>query len=179
MKKFLVLTLLALPLALFAKLPSTVNQITVSLVNENGKVIKSGKFNSSGSLTLDGVEDATYSIRLTNGHNSCVLTKPERGDYSGLATGKRQHKPLSFVMGRQEGGKLLCGTTSHLRTKDNNNKLKEEPKNPRKSSSGLPAGKRLNRMDDGTEVIDEWSTSVLVVNDNGNGQIKFQLNSSK
>lgn len=167
MKKLLVLSLLVLPLVLFAKLPKEVSQITVSLVNEKGMVVKTGKFNSQGSLTLDGVEDATYTIRLNNGNKHCELTKSKSGDHStGLATGRRQHKPLSFVMGEQVGGSGLCGQTDHLRTNSKSNKLYEN-----KSSSG-----DSDDIVNSKEYTDEWSTAVLVVNDNGKGSISFQLN---
>ena len=107
MKNLLLVLLFVLPTALFSATPSCLAGMEVSLIDGNGKVIKSGKFDDKGELTLDGLGDASYSIRVTKNGKSCVLDKPKSGEYSGLPTGKRMHKPFSFKISEQKGGSSL------------------------------------------------------------------------
>lgn len=104
MKNLLLLLLFVLPTALFSASPSCLAGMEVSLIDANGKVFKSGKFDNKGELTLDGLEDVSYTIRLSNNGKSCNLDKPKSGSFSGLPTGKRQHRPVEFRISDQQGG---------------------------------------------------------------------------
>ena len=107
MKNLLLTLLFVLPTALFSASPSCLAGMEVSLVDANGKVFKSGKFDNKGELTLDGLEDVAYTIRLSNNGKSCDLNKPKSGSFSGLPTGKRQHRPVEFKLIDQKGGDIL------------------------------------------------------------------------
>jgi hypothetical protein len=104
MKNLLLVLLFVIPTALFSASPSCLAGMEVSLVDSKGKVVKSGKLNNRGQLTLDGIDDAVYTIRVTNNGKSCVLDKPTTGSFRGLPTGKRMHKPVSFKLSDQKGG---------------------------------------------------------------------------
>ncbi len=73
MKNLLIILIFVLPLALFSAAPRCLEGTVVSIVDANGKTIKSGKLNSQGSLTLDGVTDAVWDVKLTNNGKSIVL----------------------------------------------------------------------------------------------------------
>ncbi|PKL80592.1 MAG: hypothetical protein CVV25_03560 [Ignavibacteriae bacterium HGW-Ignavibacteriae-4] len=73
MKNILLIILLVLPIALYSAAPRCLEGTVVSIVDANGKTIKSGKLNSQGSLTLDGVTDAVWDVKLTNNGKSIVL----------------------------------------------------------------------------------------------------------
>ncbi|PKL80595.1 MAG: hypothetical protein CVV25_03575 [Ignavibacteriae bacterium HGW-Ignavibacteriae-4] len=112
MKNLLLVLLFVLPLALYSASPSCVAGSEVSLIDANGKVFKTGKFDNRGQLTLDGLDDAVYTIRLTKNGKSCNLDKPTAGNFSGLPTGKRMHKPITFkISDQQGGGNLLLAST--------------------------------------------------------------------
>lgn len=138
MKNLLLLLLFVLPTALFSSSPSCLAGMEVSLIDANGKVVKTGKLNKRGQLTLDGVDDAVYTIRLSKDGKSCDLDKSTTGSFRGLPTGKRQHKPLTFKLSDQNGGGNL------IMTKD--------------AASGLPTGKRQHKPVKVTKEIDKSST---------------------
>lgn len=73
MKNILFIILLVLPIALYSAAPRCLEGTVVSIVDANGKTIKSGKLNNQGSLTLDGVTDAVWDVKLTNNGKSIVL----------------------------------------------------------------------------------------------------------
>jgi hypothetical protein len=73
MKNLLIILLLVLPFALFSAAPRCLEGVEVSVIDANGKVIKTGKLNSQGSLTLDGITEAVWDIKLTNNGKSIVL----------------------------------------------------------------------------------------------------------
>ena len=124
MKNIFLILLFVLPTALFSASPSCLAGMEVSLVDANGKVFKSGKFDTKGELTLDGLDDVAYTIRLTNNGKSCDLNKPKSGSFRGLPTGKRMHKPFTFKLDDQQGGDNLIAE--------------------RDAASGLPTGKRTS-----------------------------------
>ncbi len=138
MKNLLLLLLFVLPTALFSASPSCLAGMEVSLVDANGKVVKSGKLDNRGQLTLDGLEDAVYTIRITNNGKSCVLDKPTTGSYRGLPTGKRMHKPITFKLDDQKGGHEVVSS--------------------RDAASGLPTGKRQHKPVTITKELDKSST---------------------
>lgn len=126
--------LFVLPTAIFSATPSCVAGMEVSLIDANGKVIKSGKFDDKGELTLDGLGEASYSIRLTKNGKSCTLDKPKSGSFSGLPTGKRMHKPFLFSLSSQNGSDQIL-----------KKKKGGEIISPRDAASGLPTGKRMHK----------------------------------
>lgn len=79
MKNILLILLFVLPMSLYSAAPRCLEGTVVSLIGENGKVIKSGKINSQGSLTLDGVKDVCYDIKLTNNEKSILLGVNKKG----------------------------------------------------------------------------------------------------
>lgn len=73
MKNLLLILLFVLPIALFSASPSCLEGMEVSIVDASGKVLKTGKLNSQGRLTLTGVENANWDIKLTNNKKSITL----------------------------------------------------------------------------------------------------------
>ena len=83
MKKLLLLFFIMLPMLLFSAVPRCLDGTVISLIGENGKVIKTGKLDKQGKLTLNGIKDTVWDIKLTNNGKSIVLgvnnTKGKRG----------------------------------------------------------------------------------------------------
>jgi hypothetical protein len=73
MKNLILLIIFVLPMALFSGAPSCLDGMEVSLVDCNGRVIKTGKLNSQGRLELSGAKDVCWDIKLTNNGKSVVL----------------------------------------------------------------------------------------------------------
>ena len=98
MKKLLLLLMFVLPTALFSASPSCVAGMEVSIIDANGKVIKKGKLNSQGRLSLSGVEDAVWDVKLTNNGKSVVLginnTKGKRGNPLHNSNNNNAENPL-------------------------------------------------------------------------------------
>ena len=164
MKNLLLVLLFVLPTALFSATPSCVAGMEVSLIDGNGKVIKSGKFDDKGELTLNGLGEATYSIRITNNGKSCVLDKPKSGTYSGLPTGKRMHKPIVFSLSSQEGSDQVF-----------KKKTSGEIVSPRDAASGLPTGKRMHKPATNNDGVDQDCDDVeftVIAEGNGKATIK-------
>ncbi|MER3330007.1 MAG: hypothetical protein RIF34_10550, partial [Candidatus Kapaibacterium sp.] len=146
MRNLLLILLFVLPTALFSASPSCLAGMEVSLVDDNGKLVKSGKFDRRGQLTLDGLEDAIYTIRLTNNGKTCELDRSTTGSFRGLPTGKRQHKPVSFKLSDQQGGDNLI--------------IKRD------AASGLPTGKRQHKPVTVTKELDKSSTKSTATDHN-------------
>lgn len=74
MKNLIVLLLISLPMVLFSAAPTCLDGMEVSLVDCNGKVVKTGKLNSQGKLTLDGADPAcAWDVKLSNNGQSIIL----------------------------------------------------------------------------------------------------------
>lgn len=151
MKNILLVLLFVLPMALYSASPSCLAGMEVSLVDANGKVVKSGKFDSRGQLTLDGLDDVAYTIRITNNGKSCNLDKPTTGSFRGLPTGKRQHKPITFRMSAQNGSAGVFRPSSGTWATANKSSTRD-------AASGLPTGKRQHEPLKITKEIDKSST---------------------
>lgn len=153
-----------LPTAIFSATPSCLAGMEVSLIDANGKVIKSGKFDDKGELTLNGLGEASYSIRITKNGNSCILDKPKSGEYSGLPTGKRMHKPFVFSLSSQKGGDQVL-----------EKKTAAKIVSPRDAASGLPTGKRQHSVVADNDGIDQDCDDVeFSVIAQGNGKATFK-----
>lgn len=74
MKNLIIILLFVLPMALFSAAPTCLEGMEVSLVDCNGKVVKTGKLNSQGKVTLDGTDpDCMWDVKLTNNGKSVIL----------------------------------------------------------------------------------------------------------
>ncbi|PKL80594.1 MAG: hypothetical protein CVV25_03570 [Ignavibacteriae bacterium HGW-Ignavibacteriae-4] len=174
MKNLLLVLLIVLPTALFSASPSCVAGTEVSLIDANGKVFKTGKFDNRGQLTLDGLDDVAYTIRLTKNGQSCDLDKPTEGRSSGLPTGKRMHKPITFRMSSQNGSAGIFRPSSGTWATSNKT-------SPRDAASGLATGKRQHKpmnasTDEGEDNdCDDFEISVTVTGGGGGaGKAVFQ-----
>lgn len=88
---------------------------------------------------------AVLTCRVTPADNGCVITmehsvKSPRDAASGLATGRRMHKPLSLFV-------------------SSNDNSVAEVKSPRDAASGLPTGKRMHKPFVITKELDKSSSS--------------------
>lgn len=174
MKAILLVLLFVLPIALYSASPSCAAGTEVSLIDSDGNIVKSGKFNSRGELTLDDLDDAVYTIRLTKNGKSCNLDKPTTGRFSGLPTGKRQHKPITFRMSSQEGSESIFRPSSGTWATSNKSSSRD-------AASGLPTGKRQHKpltatTDDGADNdCDDFEISVTVSGGGGGaGKVVFK-----
>lgn len=128
MKKLLILIGLTLPYLVFSASPACFSGIEVSLVDANNKVVKTGKFDSRGKLTLSGVGEATYDIKLTSNGKSIMLSSNNKGKI------KRLDKSTPLLMkvslsDYQDGDDLL------LRKRPGRTHIKD-------TGSGMSTGKR-------------------------------------
>lgn len=144
MKKLFFFALLVLPVVLYSAVPTCLDGMEVSLLDSKGKVVKSGKFDSKGELTLDGLGDAVYTIRISNNGKTCVVNKPVSGEFSGLPTGKRMHKPIVFSLNAQEGGNQIWSPKSNM-SKDEQSGMATGKKSSRDAASGLATGRRMHK----------------------------------
>jgi len=138
-------------MALYSASPSCAAGTEVSLIDANGKVFKTGKFDNRGQLTLDGLDDVAYTIRLSKNGQTCNLDKPTTGRFSGLPTGKRQHKPISFRMSSQNGSAGIFRPSSGTWATANKSSTRD-------AASGLPTGKRQHEPVKIAKEIDKSST---------------------
>lgn len=147
MKKLIFFALLVLPVVMYSAVPTCLNGLEVSLLDSKGKVVKSGKFDSKGELTLDGLGDAVYTIRLSDNGKTCVVNKPTSGEFSGLPTGKRMHKPFVFRMSSQEGSAGIFRPSSGTWATSNKSSSRD-------AASGMATGKRQHSPAVGNNVKD-------------------------
>lgn len=168
MKNLLLVLLFVLPVALYSASPSCSAGSEISLIDANGKVVKTGKLDSRGELTLDGLEDVVYDIKLSNKGKSCMLNKPTEGSFSGLPTGKRQHKPVTFRMSSQKGSEKIFRPTTGTWVAA---KLKTE----RDAASGLATGRRQHsKVADNDGVDQDCDDFEIQVTGLGNGKATFK-----
>ncbi len=73
MRDLILLILFVLPLTLFSAAPRCLDGMEVSLLDCNGKVVKTGKLNKQGKLEFSGVKDVCWDIKLSNNGNSVTL----------------------------------------------------------------------------------------------------------
>ena len=106
---------------------------------------KSNACNERTTATGKHIPKAILVCRVTPADNGCIITmehsvKSPRDAASGLATGKRMHKPLSLFVSSNDNSVI-------------------EVKSPRDVASGLPTGKRMHKPFVITKELDKSSSS--------------------
>ena len=90
-------------MALFSAAPTCLEGMEVSLVDCNGKVVKTGKLNSQGKVTLDGTDpDCAWDVKLTNNGKSVILGVNKASGGIDKATPVMYKNKLSEVKGGSE-----------------------------------------------------------------------------
>ncbi len=179
MKNLLILLLFVLPMTLFSASPSCVAGIEVSIVDTKGKVIKKGKLNSQGKLTLTGVGDVKWDVKLTNNGKSIVL---------GVNNTKGRIDKSSPLLYQAKLSDYQDGDDLILRKRPGRSHSKDG------GSSGLATGKRgaatdanhnttrsnrtSNALDDDSDndsIDDDCDDATISVSEKGNGKIEIHI----
>ena len=191
MKKLLLLLMFVLPTALFSASPSCVAGMEVSIIDANGKVIKKGKLNSQGRLSLSGVDDAVWDVKLSNNGKSVelgvnnnkkridkstpLLYQAKLSDYQGgddLILRKRPGRTHS-----KDGGSsgLATGKRGKANLEDVNsaNNAKRLDANHNTTRSNQAAALDDDSDDDGRD--DDSDDAQITVTDKGNGRVEITV----
>lgn len=172
MKKLFILMLFALPLLLYSAVPTCVAGMEVSLIDANGKVVKSGKINSQGRLTLSGISNAPYDIKLTNNNKSIVLDKGGKGKV-------RIDKSTPLLMKAslsdyQDGDDLLLRKRpGRIKTSDVTLERSEATKANINTSRSNIKQQRLDEDSDNDGIGDDCDDAEITITSKGSSQIEI------
>lgn len=194
MKNLLILLLFVLPMTSFSASPSCVAGIEVSIVDTKGKVIKKGKLNSQGKLTLTGVGDVKWDVKLTNNGKSIVLgvnnTKgridksspllyqAKLSDYQDgddLILRKRpgrSHSKDGGSSGLATGKRGAATDANHNTTRAKSTRATDYNSSRSNRNSSVSA---LDDDDDGDTVDDDCDDATISVSEKGNGKIEIHI----
>ncbi len=194
MKNLLLVLLFVLPLALYSASPSCVAGIEVSIVDANGKVIKKGKLNSQGKLTLSGVKDANWDVKLSNNGKSIVLgVNKTKGridkstpllyqsklsnyqDGDDLILRKRPGRTHSKEGGSSGQATGKRGAQSEAGMDETNNAKKLDANHNTTRSNQAGGIRAIDDDDDGDGLDDDCDDASISVADKGNGRIEVHV----
>ena len=180
MKNLLLILMFVLPTTLFSASPSCVAGMEVSIIDANGKVIKKGKLNSQGRLSLSGVDDAVWDVKLTNNGKSVVLginnTKGKRGNPLHNSNNNNAENPLyNSNISEVKGGSdlLVAHEAAHViqQKKGRNNKSNGNINTSRANIKN----QRLDADSDDDGLDNDCDDAQITVTDKGNGRVEITV----
>jgi hypothetical protein len=195
MKNLILLIIFVLPMALFSAAPRCLDGLVVSLVDCNGKVVKTGKLNSQGKVTLDGADpDCAWDVKLSNNGKSIdlgvnkkkkridksspLMFKAKISDYkdgNDLKLRKKPGRTSSKVSGGNSG--LATGKRGAA-TETNHNTVRTNKKSGRVDEDDDDDGV-LTEMASKTVDNDCDSDVGISVTSKGNGRVEIKVTKTK
>lgn len=180
MKNLLQVILFVLPLTLFSAAPRCLDGMEVSLLDCNGKVVKTGKLNSQGRLELKGVKDDCWDIKLTNNGKSVVLginnTKGKRGNPLHNSNNNNAENPLykSKISEVKGGSDLLVAHEAAHVIQQKAGKNNKSDGNINTSRANIK-NQRLDADSDNDGVDEDCDDATILVTAKGDGKVEIQI----